>query len=123
MIMGVAVVSLLSALSTSMRNAARLTDHDRIAMLARAKMDELLLNYDLPFEGEFDGRFEPASTGRENAGFQAVTSIFDAPPQAGPGTPVLQRIALHVWWEEGDRQHSTDLEAFRRNSIPREAAE
>ena len=43
LIMGMAVVGLLSAISTSMRNAARLTDYDRVAMLARAQMDALLL--------------------------------------------------------------------------------
>ena len=36
LIMGVAVVGLLSAISTSMRSAARLTDYDRVAILARA---------------------------------------------------------------------------------------
>ena len=41
-IMGIAVVTLLSALSTSVRNATRLTDYDRAVLLARAKMDALL---------------------------------------------------------------------------------
>ena len=40
-IMAIAVVGLLSSLSASLRNAARLTDNDRSALLARRKMDEL----------------------------------------------------------------------------------
>ena len=42
-IMAVAVVALLSNLTTSLRNASRLTDYDRAALMARHKMDELLL--------------------------------------------------------------------------------
>jgi len=38
LIMGLAVVGLLSAISTSMRNAARLTDYDRVAMVARPRV-------------------------------------------------------------------------------------
>ncbi len=119
MIMGIAVVSLLTALSTSMRNAAKLTDHDRMAMLARTKMDEVLVNYDLPLEAEFDGQFNPSVTGGENAGFHVAMGIFEAPPRATPGTPILQRVVMHVWWSEGERQRTLDLESFRRNVIPR----
>ena len=118
MIMGIAVVSLLTAISTSMRNAAKLTDHDRMAMLARTKMDELLVNYNLPLEGEFDGQFDGAVTGGEEAGYHVTTSVFEAPAQAAAGTPVLQRLLCHVWWKEGSGQRALDLEAFRRNAIP-----
>ncbi len=118
MIMGIAVVSLLTAISTSMRNAARLTDHDRMAMLARTKLDELLVNYDLPLEGEFDGRFDGAVTGGEEAGYHVAMTVFEAPPNAAGGTPVLQRLLCHVWWKEGVGQGALDLEAFRRNVIP-----
>ena len=48
LIMGIAVVGLLSAISTSIRNAARLANYDRIALIARAKMDALLVDTRLP---------------------------------------------------------------------------
>ncbi len=118
MIMAIAVVTLLSALSVSMRNAARLTAHDRMAMVGRSKMDELLVDYDLPLEAELDGSLPPSLTGGEPAGYHAALGIFDAPPQAAPGTPILQRIALHVWWKENGRDRALDLESYRRNSIP-----
>ena len=118
MIMAIAVVTLLSALSVSMRNAARLTDHDRMAMLGRSKMDEILVDYNLPLEAEFDGKFAPSVTGGEDAGFHVAIGIFDAPPQAAPGTPVLQRILMHVWWKPGEGQRTLDLESFRRNALP-----
>jgi general secretion pathway protein I len=118
MIMGIAVITLLSALSVSMHNAARLTDHDRMAMLGRSKMDEILVDYNMPIEAEFAGGFPPGITGGREAGYQVAMGVFDAPPQAAPGSPVLQRIAMHVWWKDGDRQRTLDLESFRRNTIP-----
>jgi Tfp pilus assembly protein PilV len=40
-IMGVAVAGLIGGLSQSVKNAARLKDYDRAAMLARTKMNDL----------------------------------------------------------------------------------
>jgi prepilin-type N-terminal cleavage/methylation domain-containing protein len=117
-IMAIAIVGLLSALTTSMRNAARLTDHDRMAMLARTKMDELLVDYSLPFEGGFQAAFPPAQTGGKECGFQVETGIFEAPPNVVPGSAVLQRIGLRVWWGTGEEQRSLVLSGFRRNVIP-----
>ena len=109
LIMGLAVTGMMTALSTSMRNAARLTDHDRMAML---------VDRTLPLEAEFDGGFDPQVTGGEQAGYHVAMSVFEAPPQTPPLTPVLQRIVLHVWWKQGEKQHGFDLEAFRRSVIP-----
>ena len=46
-IMAIAVVGLLSNLSTSLSNAARLTDYDRASVLAKRTMDNLMLEPDL----------------------------------------------------------------------------
>lgn len=46
LVMAIAVAGLMSAISGSLRNAARLTDHDRAALLGRQKMDELLISSD-----------------------------------------------------------------------------
>ncbi len=43
LIMAIAVAGLMGAISTSLRNAARLTDHDRAVLLGHQKMDELLI--------------------------------------------------------------------------------
>lgn len=122
LIMGIAVAGMMTALSTSMRNAARLTDHDRMSMLARTRMDQLMVDRTLPLEAEFDGKFDPRITGGEEAGYHVVTSVFEAPAQAPPLTPVLQRIVLHVWWKQGSsqgaKQRGLNLEAFRRSMIP-----
>jgi hypothetical protein len=92
-----------------------------MAMLARTRMDELLADRTLPLETQIDGRFDPRIAGGEEAGYHAAVSVFEAPAQTPPLTPVLQRILLHVWWRQGDQQHGLDLEAFRRSVIPANA--
>ncbi len=122
MIMAIAVIGLLSELSTSMRNAARLSDHDRMAMLARTRMDELLADGNLPLEGNFNGMFDSAVTGGESAGYNVSYGLFESPQNAAANAAVLQRIVLRVWWKVGNedsaRQRSFTLEGFRRNHLP-----
>src|ERR1700732_4798184 len=43
-IMGIAVAGILGGLSTAARNASKLTQMDRAALLARQKMDEILVD-------------------------------------------------------------------------------
>src|SRR5580693_3891144 len=97
-IMGIAVAGLIAGLSQSAKNASRLTDYDRTAMLARTKMNDLLLDPNLPLQGETSGDFTPADSGGIPSGWHAVLQPFDSPPNAGPGVLILQRIALDVWW-------------------------
>jgi general secretion pathway protein I len=117
LIMGIAVVGLLSAISTSMRNAARLTDYDRVAMVARSQMDALLTNRRLPQLSVLEGRYEPALMGGMDAGWRARVSPFETPPNRGPGTAILERIELEVWWMAGDKRRTFTLDAFRRKQL------
>ncbi len=112
-IMGIAVAGLIAGLSQSAKNAARLTDYDRAAMLSRTKMNDLLLDTNLPFDGSVEGKFDNAS------GWRAALRPFDVPPTAGPGTVVLQQLALEVWWmpATGTRR-SIQLEGYRQARIP-----
>ena len=77
LIMAVAVTGLLSALSTSLRTASRLTDYDRAGLLARQKMDELLLANKLPKLAPFEGTWDPALTGGLKMGWRARVSPFE----------------------------------------------
>ena len=122
-IMGIAVAGLIAGLSQSTRNASRLTDYDRAAMLARTKMNDLLLDVNLPFDGNVDGQFDRDQSGGVPAGWRAVLQPFDVPPRAGPGMIILQRIALEVWWmpAQGSRR-SIQLEGYRQARIPIPAA-
>ncbi|HYA18054.1 MAG TPA: prepilin-type N-terminal cleavage/methylation domain-containing protein [Bryobacteraceae bacterium] len=117
-IMGIAVAGLVAGLSQSVRNASRLTEHDRAAMLAKTKMNDLLLDSSLPFTGEVEGDFGDLAQGM-TAGWRANLKPFDAPRGAGPGVVVLQEIALEVWWQpEGGNRRTLQLEGYRQARIP-----
>ena len=112
-VMAIAVVGLLSGISSSMHNAARLTEHDRAVLLARAKMDQLLAERTLPKYQVFEGLFDPSITGGVEGGWRAHVTQFEAPPNPIPGTPVLERLELEVWCAEGSERRRFSLEAFR----------
>ncbi|MGE5645900.1 MAG: type IV pilus modification PilV family protein [Acidobacteriota bacterium] len=117
-IMGIAVVALLANLSTSMRNGARLSDYDRAAVLARAKMDELLLDRNLPLFAALAGTFEPAVTGGAEAGWKARVTPFEMLPGARQGSLVLERLELEVWWGPGEHKRTLTLEGYRQAILP-----
>jgi general secretion pathway protein I len=116
MIMGIAVVGLLSNLSTSLRNASHLTEYDRAALLAKRKMDELLLDARLPKDVAIEARFDPATSGVEG-GWRARLATFEEPPIVVPGVAVLERLELQVWWMSGARRRTLSMEAFRTTTI------
>lgn len=112
-IMGIAVSGLIVGLSQSVKNAARLAEYDRAAMLARTKMNELLLDPALPFDGAVEGEFD------RNHGWRAVLKPFEAPPAAGPGTTILQQVSLEIWWQpESGTRRRMQLAGYRKTLIP-----
>jgi len=122
-IMGLAVAGLIAGLSQSVRNASRLTDYDRAAMLARTKMNDLLLDANEPFDGTLEGRFDSDEAGPMSSGWRASFGPFDVPTNAGPGTMILQRVGLELWWEpKTGTRRSIHLEGFRQARIPVPAA-
>jgi len=120
-IMAVAVVALLSNLTTSLRNASRLTDHDRAALLARHKMDELLLIPRLPQGQVIEGQFDPSQSSGLQANWRARAGIFEFAPGAGPGAQILERVELQIFFQNNGRTKSFSMEGFRkRNLLPDE---
>lgn len=117
LIMGIAVAGILSGLAGAARNAARLTEYDRATLLAKGKMDELLMNRAAPRNRMLEGEFDPALTAGEPAGWTARVTAFEAPPGRGPGFPGIDRIELEVWWMSGATRRSFSLEGFRRNLL------
>ena len=111
LIMGIAVAGVLSGISAAVRNATRLTQYDRATMLARQKMDELLMDQDTPRRRPIAGAFDTTS------GWSAVIEPFEAAPGAGPGRWVLDRVQLDVWWMDGATRHAFSLEGFRRGVL------
>jgi len=63
LIMGIAVAGILGALSAGSRNAARLTQYDRATLLARQKMDELLVDQKAPRKQLLAGMWTPQQAG------------------------------------------------------------
>ena len=122
LIMGIAVAGLLSALSTSLRNAARLTDYDRAALLGRQKMDELLLAKPLPRNAVLEGSWDNGATAGEPMGWRARLTTFEMPPGASPGSPVLDRVELEIWWMNGGQRRTFTLDGFRHGVIPPQGA-
>jgi len=118
-IMGVAVAGLLVGLAQSVKNASRLAEYDRAVMLARTKMNDLILDVNLPFDGGVDGGFDAEQAGGLESGWKAVLKPYDVPPDAGPGTVVLQEIDLEVWWEPTSGSRRTmHLASYRPTRIP-----
>jgi general secretion pathway protein I len=116
-IMGLAVVGLLSGISQSLHNADRVTEYDRAALLARSRMDELLLDYQAPKNTILSGEFPRPVAGGKEGGWRAKITPFDMPPRPGPGTEILERIEMEIWWNNGTSRRTFNLEAFRTNIL------
>ena len=114
LIMAIAVAGLMSAISTSLRNAARLTDHDRAVLLGHQKMDELLLATGLEKGVPFDGTWGPEATGGGDMGWRARLTPFELPKGGGVGRPFIERVELQVWWMNGAQRRSFTLESYHR---------
>lgn len=122
-IMGLAVAGVMSGLSTSARNAARIGEYDRAAMLARTKMDELLLDTSAPRNRFFGGPFPPIETGGVAAGWQARVVPFEAVgTEFVPGVVAIERVELEIWWMDGATRRAFTLEGIRRAEILAEGA-
>lgn len=107
-IMAIAVIGLLSLVSSSVANAARVKEYDRAAMLARHQMGELLVSDPLPLGADLRGSFD------QSTGWQARVEPFEVPVPPQPGQPMLVRVQLTIWWESEGRRKTVDFESYRR---------
>lgn len=116
-VMAFAVVGLLSLINTSLRNASRVSDYDRAALIAKRKMDELLLDPKLPKLTVLEGVFDPNAGGSLQGGWRARVQPFEMPPNPGPNTWFLEQIQLEVWWMNGAARKTLAIEAFKRATL------
>ena len=114
LIMAIAVAGLMGAISTSLRNAARLTDHDRAVLLGHQKMDELLLATGLEKGVPFDGTWGPEVTGGSEMGWRARLTPFEVPKGSGAGRPFIERVELQIWWMNGSQRRSFTIQGYHR---------
>ena len=122
LLMGIAVSGILSGLAAAARNASRLTGYDRAILLARQKMDELLVDDTVRRNVPLEGVFDPAIMGGGSAGWRARVAPFETAPGAGVGGWVVDRVELEVWWMDGATRHAFTLEGFRRGMMRAEDA-
>ena len=113
-IMGIAVVGLLSTMSTSVRTASRVEDADRASLVARSKLDLLLTDFQLPLDRVIEGRVAPEEMAGRESGWRARLTVFDAPQGSGPGATVLQRIEFELWWKDGLTLRKFPIDGYRR---------
>lgn len=111
-IMAIAVGTLLAAMSNSLRNASRLLDSDRAAVLARRTMDELLAAPPLAYDRVLEGQFNPQESGGPS-GWRAKIEPFEVVPGGPAERATIERILLEVWWTRGTQRRGLTLEAFR----------
>ncbi len=116
-IMAIAITGLLSALTTSMTNAARLSERDRAITLARQQMNELQIDATAPKDSPISGLWDPALTGGRPCGWSALITLFDVPAGATPGDPALDRIHLEVWCGVDSEKRTFTMEGFRRGKV------
>jgi prepilin-type N-terminal cleavage/methylation domain-containing protein len=123
LIMGIAISGVMSGIAGAARNAARLTEYDRATLLAKQKMDELLMDRAAPRNQRMEGSFAPVivgttSSGLVQSGWTATVAPFEAVPGEGNGYWAVDRVALEVWWVTADHaRHTFSLEGFRRNVL------
>ena len=117
LIMGIAVAGILSGIAGEARNATRLTDYDRATLLAKQKMDELLIDRDAPRNQDIAAEFDRTITGGVRTGWRARVTPFEATPGGRGSAWDLDRIELEIWWISGPTRHSFALEGFRRNVL------
>lgn len=116
-IMAIAILGLLSGLSGTTRNAARLRDYDRAVQLGREQMNSLMLDLTLPHNSMISGLFNPNQTGGLEAGWKARLTTFALPPAIKPNETALDRLELEVWWKSGATTRTFSLDAYRPRAI------
>ncbi len=116
-VMAVAIVGLLTGLSTTTRNAARLRDYDRAVQLGRERMNELMVDPAVPHNGQLSGMFDPSQTGGLESGWRARVSTFEMPPGIRLNDPALDRLELEIWWKSGETTRTFTLDGYRLRPI------
>ena len=117
LIMGMTVIGLMSEISASMRNASRVTNRDRAALLARSKMDELLLDPLFPLDTPVEGPFDSSLTGGVEGGWRARLTRFEMPPDPAPGQQSLDRMSLEIWWMASGERRTFALGGYRTHVL------
>jgi general secretion pathway protein I len=117
LIMAIAVVGLMAEITASMRNASRVTNRDRAALLARSKLDELLAEPTFPLNTPVEGALDPSLTGGVEGGWNARMTRFEMPPNPAPGQQSLDRLSLEIWWMASNERRTFTVSGYRTHVL------
>jgi len=115
-IMAIAIGTLLASINTSLSNASRLSERDRATLEAKRLLDEILADQSIAEGAAPAGRIDP-SVGLPEGAWRAQVTRFEAGP-GGPGSRLLQRIAVEVTWRSGLTPRRAFLEGYRIVKAP-----
>ncbi len=110
-ILGIAVAALLGGLSDSVRASWRVSEYDKATLLAKQKMEELLVDSRFPRFEVVQGKFS------ETSGWSARRTPWDYSRPAGAGGSVIDRTEVEVWWMSGSSRRAIQLEGYRRGIL------
>jgi type II secretion system protein I len=110
-IMAIAIGTLLGSLNTSLANASRLSERDRATLEAKRLLDEIITDQSIPAGAQLNGAVAP-EIGLPEGAWRAEVTVFEA-GRAGPGSRLLQRIAVEITWISGRSPRKAFLEGYR----------
>lgn len=115
-IMAIAIGTLLVSINISLSNASRLSERDRATLEAKRLLDEILADQSIPEGAAPAGPIDPA-VGLPDGAWRAQVTRFEA-AQGGPGSRLLQRVAVEVSWRSGLTPRKAFIEGYRIVKAP-----
>ena len=106
-LMAIAIIGLLTLVSTSLSNAVVVRDYDRAAMLGKAKMNELLTVSPVPIGRPLSGRYDDAWR------WEAIVTPFEAIPPVRVGGRMILRVQVMISWQNAINARQSEFIGYR----------
>jgi len=106
-LMAIAIIGLLTLVSTSLSNAVVVRDYDRAAMLGKAKLNELLEVNPIPIGRPLSGNYD------EDWRWEAIVTPFEAVPPVHVGGQMVLRVQLLVAWRNAIHARQSEFVGYR----------
>ena len=71
----------------------------------------------LPKDTVIAGEFDPVLLGGREGGWRAKITRFETERRPSPGSEMLERVELEIWWNSGADRRKFNLEGFRTNIL------
>ena len=113
-LMAIAIIGLLTLVSTSLSNAVVVRDYDRAAMLGKAKMNELLTVNPVPIGQPLSGDYD------EDWRWEAIITPFEVVPPGRVGGQMVLRVQVLVAWRNAINARQSEFVGYRTFRVRRE---